>query len=504
MALLQQSGIRPAILFAVFGALSRRSAAHTSKHLLLATEIKPLCILSGKLRRTALYVKQNLNQQATYTYSMTQLAHKLLVYLKTRKDDDDARIALALATEAQKLHEEATQKLLTMANTGTVLAAQAGLAASRIDDFIALVAGVTPARTCSNNCIIDKDAAQGTATFSGILSQLPECATTEIVTTDTPTNPLLKGQDFTGFKNAKTLRNANTYAQTSCNLLQHGSDTDLTGAGYTGNKLLVAGGAIHVTSNNIQIAKLNDLPSAVDQSVFENTQKRLKDLDAHKADDPATAHVALYTAALQSAAVKTATDIKMQKKRRTNQEISTDDTLERKVKGIIGSDADKFKGTYLEKVNKETIKLPKEWGLELSDNKLENLETDAQYATILLYLSTVSQNRREQACTAVRQEQKQQETDETCSNKGTGADCKDGCKVEGTGDKAKCVKDPAYTPKQVEEAKDDGMKEEKCAGKTKDACKKDTDCKWENNACKDSSFLPIKKFSLMTLPLGGC
>ncbi|SCU64584.1 Trypanosomal VSG domain/Trypanosome variant surface glycoprotein C-terminal domain containing protein, putative [Trypanosoma equiperdum] len=40
-------------------------------------------------------------------------------------------------------------------------------------------------------------------------------------------------------------------------------------------------------------------------------------------------------------------------------------------------------------------------------------------------------------------------------------------------------------------------KEEKCTGKAEDACKKDTGCKWENNACKDYSFLVNKKLALM-------
>nr|APD73906.1 variant surface glycoprotein 1125.1782 [Trypanosoma brucei] len=45
------------------------------------------------------------------------------------------------------------------------------------------------------------------------------------------------------------------------------------------------------------------------------------------------------------------------------------------------------------------------------------------------------------------------ETDETCETKGTGANCKDGCKVEGTDKNKKCVNDPDYRPKQVEAKK---------------------------------------------------
>nr|AGH60888.1 variant surface glycoprotein 308 [Trypanosoma brucei]APD72969.1 variant surface glycoprotein 1125.106 [Trypanosoma brucei] len=39
-------------------------------------------------------------------------------------------------------------------------------------------------------------------------------------------------------------------------------------------------------------------------------------------------------------------------------------------------------------------------------------------------------------------------------------------------------------------------KEEKCTRKLEDACKKESNCKWENNACKDSSILVNKQFAL--------
>nr|AGH61211.1 variant surface glycoprotein 655 [Trypanosoma brucei] len=42
------------------------------------------------------------------------------------------------------------------------------------------------------------------------------------------------------------------------------------------------------------------------------------------------------------------------------------------------------------------------------------------------------------------------ETDATCEKKGTGADCKDGCKVEGTDDSKTCVANPNYKPPQAE------------------------------------------------------
>nr|AAK49461.1 variable surface glycoprotein [Trypanosoma evansi] len=50
------------------------------------------------------------------------------------------------------------------------------------------------------------------------------------------------------------------------------------------------------------------------------------------------------------------------------------------------------------------------------------------------------------------------ETDETCEKKGTGAECKDGCKLTGVVDNKKCVVDPDFVKKEVEgvKAENDG------------------------------------------------
>nr|ALB75433.1 variable surface glycoprotein 1 [Trypanosoma equiperdum] len=73
-----------------------------------------------------------------------------------------------------------------------------------------------------------------------------------------------------------------------------------------------------------------------------------------------------------------------------------------------------------------------------------------------------------------------------------------GCKYNETS-KA-CEKDPkpAVSKTNQETGGKDGETEEKCAkhGTDKNACEKDNNCKWENNACKDSSILVNKQLAL--------
>nr|APD73367.1 variant surface glycoprotein 1125.1103 [Trypanosoma brucei] len=71
-----------------------------------------------------------------------------------------------------------------------------------------------------------------------------------------------------------------------------------------------------------------------------------------------------------------------------------------------------------------------------------------------------------------------------CSGK-KGDECKGRCELVGNTCKAKAKAD-GKNAKYERTAST-------CTGKLEDTCEKDTGCKWENNACKDSSFLVNKK-----------
>nr|ARB51398.1 variant surface glycoprotein [Trypanosoma brucei] len=78
---------------------------------------------------------------------------------------------------------------------------------------------------------------------------------------------------------------------------------------------------------------------------------------------------------------------------------------------------------------------------------------------------------------------------------------KNGCDYDENGkDGKKCKPKPGKenTATGTEGATKEGAekKEEKCAGKLEDACKKDTGCNWDGKECKDSSFLLNNQLAL--------
>nr|ARB50586.1 variant surface glycoprotein [Trypanosoma brucei] len=153
------------------------------------------------------------------------------------------------------------------------------------------------------------------------------------------------------------------------------------------------------------------------------------------------------------------------------------------------------------------IKQKQAKGVETTGATTSNLEALNSLADLLKVLSYYT-NERSRQVTNLQKEvadaqakstppsAKATETDETCKAKGLGADCKDGCKVEGTGEKAKCVVDDSKFTTQTNTtptgegatAKEEGKK---CSEKTKQEECKDG-CKWEGKECKDSSILVNK------------
>nr|AGH61139.1 variant surface glycoprotein 581 [Trypanosoma brucei] len=82
----------------------------------------------------------------------------------------------------------------------------------------------------------------------------------------------------------------------------------------------------------------------------------------------------------------------------------------------------------------------------------------------------------------------EQKKEKECSGK-KGDNCKGRCELVGDTCKPKAKADGKNAKYE--------RKASTCTGKLEDTCKKNTSCKWENNACENSSFLVNKKFALM-------
>nr|APD73110.1 variant surface glycoprotein 1125.282 [Trypanosoma brucei] len=179
-----------------------------------------------------------------------------------------------------------------------------------------------------------------------------------------------------------------------------------------------------------------------------------------------------------------------------------DEELDSELKKIFGISDDETDGAYITSLADFNLKVhttPTETDninlFNLNDDQLSEALSDA-----------LEQNRQQAAskpCTAKESKDKPQNTDsDTCASKGPGDNCKDGCKLERTGDNKKCVKDPDYKPPQAEEAKP-GVN---CSSHTtKETCEavtgtappgKKSVCGWIEDKCKDFSFLLNKHFAL--------
>ncbi|EAN80666.1 variant surface glycoprotein (VSG), putative [Trypanosoma brucei brucei TREU927] len=134
-------------------------------------------------------------------------------------------------------------------------------------------------------------------------------------------------------------------------------------------------------------------------------------------------------------------------------------TAEKQAEEEINKATDKAKATADDlKAILEKVEIPKLKDGEITTKTLKqlnyNVDDTANLLSSLLQLKAKSEASTSCPKFDPKEDGKSStETDETCETKGTGADCKDGCKVEGTDENKKCVNDPDYRPKQVEATK---------------------------------------------------
>nr|APD74631.1 variant surface glycoprotein 1125.4099 [Trypanosoma brucei] len=120
--------------------------------------------------------------------------------------------------------------------------------------------------------------------------------------------------------------------------------------------------------------------------------------------------------------------------------------LKEDIKSVLGSTKDGFSERFIQKLTNTQVEYAD--GETSKSEPILKLVKAGHGLKALIHLS--AHNSRLMKTEPTVKSTKETETDETCAAKGTGDNCKDGCKVEGKGDKAKCVVDPNYTAKQEE------------------------------------------------------
>nr|ARB50801.1 variant surface glycoprotein [Trypanosoma brucei] len=163
----------------------------------------------------------------------------------------------------------------------------------------------------------------------------------------------------------------------------------------------------------------------------------------------------------------------------------------------------------------EELVFPSE--LKLTASTIQKIPTNRLSEVVaLLIQETISKATQDKKCLTSHSasEKSTSETDVTCEKKGTGDNCKDGCKWGSDGPNKKCVVDKTYTPKQVDGGEkklikcSDATTEEECKkveGKKPEG--KNAVCGWidyvdgrgklPKHECLDGCFIGGKQFALM-------
>nr|ARB50553.1 variant surface glycoprotein [Trypanosoma brucei] len=191
------------------------------------------------------------------------------------------------------------------------------------------------------------------------------------------------------------------------------------------------------------------------------------------------------------ASLKTDGDFKKLVRQTINDKSPTGTATSKAIDKIYGTDESAFKKTFITSIGDSTAKLWESRGLK--DKKYSELSSANNLEAA--YAQAVAQSIRNEVEKAKTLISKPKEMD--CKNK-VKADCNGECKWEGTDDKGECK--PKDGEGQTNTATGDGTaaanaEGKKCSEKkTEGECK--DGCKWEDNACKDSSILVNKQFAL--------
>nr|AGH59887.1 variant surface glycoprotein 708 [Trypanosoma brucei] len=198
-----------------------------------------------------------------------------------------------------------------------------------------------------------------------------------------------------------------------------------------------------------------------------------------------------------------------QNKKSVSDITESDDELRKR---YFGDNNDKLPA-FLDHIN--NLKAPMGVDQSDADATLKAIDSTAAADQVLEFSIYQLKQKLKQATTIVKQQAqsiKESETDETCEKKGTGDNCKDGCKEITENDQnKKCVVDKAYKPKQVERTNDDG-KTNCFRHATLQACEsvnkpwqaatcgwrsgKDKEPETEKEMFRDSRFLDNQNFAL--------
>nr|APD72594.1 variant surface glycoprotein 1125.43 [Trypanosoma brucei] len=424
------------------------------------TGIKKLCAVATALSKVANVVNYKYKQIKLKMEAAEEAAFLAGNAAAAEADDSDSLVYAVTAEAARTCALEAAKELETLAPTATQATANAAKAAGAIAEIADFLRKISQGGT-SGYCL----GSSSTVTAAKSIEQLG-CPSEYLEAIGEEPNLDADELGPQGYvKLATTSLKLGSAANSKCILTKQGSAaSDVWQTSATGQTTL-AGGFIKLTPHTSQGSEHIDIPtlngaskwafqdaSGTPEKVFNSVGK----LNQHQSTTcPADAD-ALIEHVIQSGRVQRllAATLGLEHPPQTTSDITA------KAKNMIS----KLAGTgetqgkeIVTKIRAQTITIPSPKATEAKKLSEKPSGDEQRLATLLNHIRTRTQ------VTTLRKEleearqskntkdtNKIAESDETCEKKGTGDNCKDGCKVEGEGANKKCVKDPTYKTPQTE------------------------------------------------------
>nr|AGH61151.1 variant surface glycoprotein 593 [Trypanosoma brucei] len=431
------------------------------------TAIKQLCDISKQLAKApaiGLAKYKVLTAAATAARNAAMLADEAAVAV-TRADDSAVFKSVALA--ASNCEQEAVDNLQNLGPIAAAAALTGGKVAggiSEMAEFLRQISYKTVAAT-TGYCLGTSSAATTAKTLTDL-----GCPSFSDVTLDESASydPAIIAE--TGFAQltAGSIKHASG-ANTKCPLLKGGSDTNTElwrENTPTGIKILA--GFVDLTPHNAasnEDATMASLNSGTENGKFSNTAgnaaktafNAAQELNEFSTANCGTTSDDVIKHVLTANKAKALLESVLQTQEPYKTGKSANKAADEIIKTAAGNADTKTEEKILEKIKAQTVTRIE--GDKTTTKPLtEAASNDDERRTILLnHLQSRQDLSRlvSELATAKAAAQKTAHapTNDDCKDK-KGADCKDGCKVEGTGDNKKCVKDPDYKPPQAEGAKE--------------------------------------------------
>nr|APD73393.1 variant surface glycoprotein 1125.1135 [Trypanosoma brucei] len=436
--------------------------------------IRKLCNVANALMA---FQKLFADKQTKLTRQITAgngAAINALLAAAAARDSNKSTVFSAMAVAALDCANAATEKLEQLAEPAAKAVSNAAKAAGCITEFAEFLRQVSKGRA-NGFCL----SAQNSATTAEHVQGLGCPA--EIVDSWANADTALQSEvSDTGFKNVNTPNAKATTATDTCPILKGAADARGTFWQTTrpGEQKFFAGfvSATPHNSANSDTILIEDrtkkatkwkISAAADAS--DKIYNLISDLRNFKLGDFAQTADDLITQLIDTGAAKEIITNSISPKDASGKAVDVQNVAEDMITSV--SEQGTQKGEKIkEKIN--SVSVPQ---VDSGKTTIKNLKDEAdsrqhRYSLLLQQQSGLAALKSLEECVAAAGKKavsSETETIDTCEAKGTGDNCKDGCKVEGEGDKAKCVKDPNYKPPQAEGTKEDGKKEKKCSDKKK-------------------------------------